>query len=147
MADDRTDAQKDINNTLTPPQQDRAGGNDPPGARGGEQVPVDSGGQHARPGYAAPPGRTIDRNADPAAPEVDPGDISHHPGGGAAGSDTGAGRGPGEAAPPGTIPDRAGGGQMLSPPAGTTNNPAGNRTRTAATDLDEGARPAPGNGA
>jgi hypothetical protein len=111
MATERTDQQKALNNSLTPPEQDlRGGGRQDSPVGGGKEVRAGSGGPHAPPGYGAPPGRTIDRDADPAAPDVSPDQISHHPGQSPA---AGAGRGPGEAAPPGTVADRAGGSQTM----------------------------------
>ena len=67
---DAGDSMKATNVSLTPPEQDlRDGGRDyPPGQR--ERVPVDSGGLHAAPTYAAALGRTIDPGADPASPSA-----------------------------------------------------------------------------
>jgi hypothetical protein len=84
------------------------------------EIHAGSGGRHAPPAYGAPPGRNIDRNADPAAPETHPADISRRPGAPPRTLDEsvgvpGSARGPGEQAPPGTVADRAGGGQALRP--------------------------------
>jgi CBS domain-containing protein len=71
MADqNRTDAMKATNASLTSPQQDekRDAGRDYPAApHGREQVRTGSAAGIGSPGYAAPPGRDIDRDADPAA--------------------------------------------------------------------------------
>lgn len=97
MADERSDAMKATNASLSPPEDDlRQTGRDYP-AGGAQQVSAGGGGTHQPPGYGAPIGRDIDPDADPAAP---PGATAH---------------------------------------PGTTSMPA--------TDLDEGARPAPANGA
>lgn len=74
MADERTDAMKATNASLSPPADDlRQKGRDYP-AGGGEQVTADSGDAHQAPGYGAPMGRDIDPDADPAAP---PGATAH----------------------------------------------------------------------
>lgn len=74
MAEERTDAMKAINASLSPPEDDlRQQGRDYP-TGGGQQVSADSGGAHQPPGYAAPIGRDIDPDADPAAP---PGATAH----------------------------------------------------------------------
>lgn len=71
--EERSDAMRATNNALTPPDQDkpRPGSDYPPG--GGPEIRAGSGGPRQPPGHAAPPGRTIDPNVDPAAPTANPG--------------------------------------------------------------------------
>src|SRR4051812_10790988 len=64
---ERTDAMKAVNNSLTPPDQDKADVDPPYPSGGGQEIRAGSGGTHRPPGYGAPPGRRIDPDADPAA--------------------------------------------------------------------------------
>ena len=113
MTDERSDAMKATNNTLTGPDQDlRRDDRDYPAGPVGERVQVDSGGAHAAPSYGGGPGNRLDPDADPAAPVARHGELAR------AGDNTRQGSAAGNA---------AGSGQ---------NQPQ------AATDLDESANPA-----
>jgi hypothetical protein len=112
MAEERSDAMKATNNTLTDPEQDlRRDDRDYPAGPVGERVQADSGGAHAAPTYAGGPGHRLDPDADPAAP------VPRH----------------GELAPVGD--NARPGGSAGNAPGSGQNRPQ------AATDLDEGANP------
>src|SRR5436309_1313303 len=113
--DNRSDAQKATNVSLTPPDQDlnSPGSDYPPG--GGKEIRAGSGGHHQPPGYGAPPGRHIDPDVDPAAPTAQPGNVANdldegaHPApdnGAAAGAAAGAAGGGGGAFQQQPLPER-----------------------------------------
>ena len=116
MAEERSDAMKATNNSLTGPDQDlRRGERDYPAGPVGERVQVDSGGAHAAPSYGGGPGNRLDPDADPAAPVARHGELTR-------------------------AADTARPGGSAGNAAGNAAGSGQNRPQ-AATDLDEGANP------
>lgn len=77
MADERSDAMKATNNTLTPPDQDlRTDRRDQPAGPVRERVEADSGGRRLAPNYGGGPGNRLNPDVDPAAPVARHGELA-----------------------------------------------------------------------